>query len=430
MYDFEQLDSYELLGVARNASAEDLKRAYRQAIAQYHPDKWSKADASAQEYARKRAAAITEAYSLLKDKTPRLAATVEPIVPENRAERLAQLYAHGQSLLAAGKYAQAVIVLQQLQQADPFYRDSADLLQRAESAIKRAQPARQKKQKLPKTLIVGIGSTLGIAALGGAIWLLGGSETSVAENRPTTPAVAIADQTATPPLQGAPLSTATAVPPTAVPPTDGPTAVPPTAVPPTAVPPTAVPPTAVPPTAVPTAPPPLPDDLSGPVLLSDDMNGGSWPVGDSGNWSFSFVDGRYRMTMKAGLGTVWSYGGTLPGTNVVLAADVETRSGSAGLLFGFVDANNYYRLMLGADGTWALQQRTGSGINLLLSGTGLGPGRMIVAQRGAVTHVYWNETYLGEAILPAFPAGNYGFILASNDASEGYFDNLRIRQLP
>ena len=161
-----------------------------------------------------------------------------------------------------------------------------------------------------------------------------------------------------------------------------------------------------------------------------DMNGGTWPIGDSGNWSFSFPDGRYRMTMVAGLGSVWSYGGPLPGTNVVLAADVEARAGSAGLLFGFIDANNYYRFMLGADGTWALQQRTAAGISLLRSGDGLGPGRMIVAQRGAVTHLYWNTTYLGEVVLAAFPAGNYGFTLASPAASEGYFDNLRIRQLP
>ncbi len=432
MYDFEQLDSHELLGVARNASADDIKRAYRQEIAQYHPDKWSKADASAQEYARKRAAAITEAYSMLKDKTRRAAPPVEP-VPENRAERLSQLYEHGRSLLAAGKFPQAIIVLQQLQQADPFYRDSADLLYRAEFAVKRAAPAKEKKRQLPKAVIWGFGSVLGVAALAGAIWVLGGSKTSVADGQPTTPAVAVAAPTATAPLEGALQPTLTAAAPTDVPP---PTAAPPTAAPPTAAPPTAAPPTdatptAVPPTAVPpTAAPALPDDLSGPVLLSDDMNGGTWPIGDSGNWSFSFPDGRYRMTMVAGLGSVWSYGGALPGTNVVLAADVEARAGSAGLLFGFIDANNYYRFMLGADGTWALQQRTAAGISLLRSGDGLGPGRMIVAQRGAVTHLYWNTTYLGEVVLAAFPAGNYGFTLASPGASEGYFDNLRIRQLP
>lgn len=433
MYDFEQLDSHELLGVARNASAEDIKRAYRQEIAQYHPDKWSKADASAQDYARKRAAAITEAYSILKDKTRRVAPPVEPIVPENRAERLAQLYDHGRSLLAEGKYAQAIIVLRQLQQADPFYRDSADLLYRAELAIKRAVPAKAKKRQLPKAVVWSFGSALGIAALGGAIWVLGGSKTSIAENQPTVAVVAGAEQTPTAvPATDVPATDvpATAAPPTDVPPTDAP----PTDVPPTdtVVPPTDAPPTdtVVPPTDVPTAAPPLPDDLNGPILISDDMNGGTWPIGDSGTWSFSFPDGRYRMTMNAGLGSVWSYSGPLPGTSVVLAADVEARAGSAGLLFGFIDSNNYYRFMLGADGTWALQQRTGGRINLLLSGDGLGPGRMVVAQRGAITHIYWNTTYLGEAVLPAFPAGNYGFTLASVGASEGYFDNLRIRQLP
>ena len=115
---------------------------------------------------------------------------------------------------------------------------------------------------------------------------------------------------------------------------------------------------------------------------------------------------------------------------MVLAADVEATAGAAGLLFGFIDSSNYYRFILASDGTWAFQRRAAGQLTLLLSGEGLGPGRLILAQRGAISHLYWNDTYLGEAALPAFPAGSYGFTLAGPSAAEGFFDNLRVRQLP
>ncbi|HYF62249.1 MAG TPA: J domain-containing protein, partial [Herpetosiphonaceae bacterium] len=242
MHDFEQLDPYQLLGVSPKAAAEDIKRAYRQEIAQYHPDKWSNASPSEQEYARKRAAAITEAYSQVRKGVRPAPAAVEPAPTPDRAERLAQLYDRGRTLLAEGKHAEAAVVLRQLQQADPFYRDSADLLHRAEAGPRRAA-APAAKRRLPKGALIGAGSVVGVAALAGAIWVLAGSKTSDANSTPTTPAVAVV-QTEQPEAtadEGVVLPTT--APPTAAPPATD-TAEPPTAAPPatdTAEPPTAAP---------------------------------------------------------------------------------------------------------------------------------------------------------------------------------------------
>lgn len=61
-------DYYELLGVERGASADDLKRAYRKLAMQYHPDR-NPGDASAEQKFREAA----EAYEVLKDDDKRAA---------------------------------------------------------------------------------------------------------------------------------------------------------------------------------------------------------------------------------------------------------------------------------------------------------------------------------------------------------------------
>ncbi len=72
-------DYYEVLGVDRKATAEDIKRAYRKLARKYHPDVSKESDAEA------RFKEVGEAYETLKD-------------PEKRAayDQLGQGYAHGQ----------------------------------------------------------------------------------------------------------------------------------------------------------------------------------------------------------------------------------------------------------------------------------------------------------------------------------------------
>jgi molecular chaperone DnaJ len=61
-------DYYELLGIAKDAGAEDIKRAYRKLAMQYHPDR-NPGDAAAEQSFKE----ITEAYDVLKDDQKRAA---------------------------------------------------------------------------------------------------------------------------------------------------------------------------------------------------------------------------------------------------------------------------------------------------------------------------------------------------------------------
>ncbi len=66
--DRNQKDPYTVLGVGRNASADEIKKAYRRLVNTYHPDKVSHMGEEFKELAEKKFKEIQEAYQQLKIK--------------------------------------------------------------------------------------------------------------------------------------------------------------------------------------------------------------------------------------------------------------------------------------------------------------------------------------------------------------------------
>jgi DnaJ-domain-containing protein 1 len=63
--DFSRMDPYTLLGVSPQASSDEIKTAYKRAVARYHPDKVSHLGKEFQELAHKKLLAIQQAYEAL-----------------------------------------------------------------------------------------------------------------------------------------------------------------------------------------------------------------------------------------------------------------------------------------------------------------------------------------------------------------------------
>jgi hypothetical protein len=66
--DFSRMDPYALLDVSPQASPEEVKAAYKRAVARYHPDKVAHLGQEFQELAHKKLLAIQEAYETLQGK--------------------------------------------------------------------------------------------------------------------------------------------------------------------------------------------------------------------------------------------------------------------------------------------------------------------------------------------------------------------------
>lgn len=63
----EKKDYYSILGVDRNASQDDIKKAFRQLTVKWHPDKWVNASESEKKHAEEQFKEINEAHAVLSD---------------------------------------------------------------------------------------------------------------------------------------------------------------------------------------------------------------------------------------------------------------------------------------------------------------------------------------------------------------------------
>ena len=60
-------DYYEVLGLSKNASESEIKKAYRKAAMKYHPDKFSNSSEAEKKEAEEKFKEINEAYEILSD---------------------------------------------------------------------------------------------------------------------------------------------------------------------------------------------------------------------------------------------------------------------------------------------------------------------------------------------------------------------------
>ncbi|MDC4459518.1 DnaJ domain-containing protein, partial [Acinetobacter baumannii] len=60
-------DSYELLGIDKNASDADIKKALRKSAMKYHPDRMVNADEKEKKEAEEKFKELNEAYQVLSD---------------------------------------------------------------------------------------------------------------------------------------------------------------------------------------------------------------------------------------------------------------------------------------------------------------------------------------------------------------------------
>ena len=63
--DFDRMDPYALLEISPQASADEIKSAYKRAVARYHPDKVAHLGREFQELAHRKLLAIQRAYEML-----------------------------------------------------------------------------------------------------------------------------------------------------------------------------------------------------------------------------------------------------------------------------------------------------------------------------------------------------------------------------
>ena len=63
----EKRDYYEVLGVAKTASADEIKKAYRAAAMKWHPDRWVDGTEAEKKTAEEKFKEASEAYSVLSD---------------------------------------------------------------------------------------------------------------------------------------------------------------------------------------------------------------------------------------------------------------------------------------------------------------------------------------------------------------------------
>ncbi len=469
MEDFDQLDYYELLGIAPSASTDEIKRAYRQQVTRYHPDRYTHTSPTEQSYASERTRRLNEAYRVLSNFRERqLYDRSRSITPSRQANRnwppdvetpgpapaapassavggdqQATLYTQAQAHLKARRYAEAITVLRQLQQINPFYRDSAALLAQAESSQRLALDTDQRRRhdlvrSIPALLLFGGGGILVVIGLFAVVLWLRREPMLVAGNVAPTATATLIAQSPSPAFEatGAMLSptstqrpaTATMVPVTATPRPATATVLPPTATTPLA--------TATP---VPTAPIVAADFRPGTLLSAYDfLDPQGWAEVQGSGWSVGLANGRYAIFAQPGVGQIWSYRTAFIGdiTDFSIGVDTQVSGGAGGIIFRFVDGSNYLAFLIDpVSQTYWFEQWIGGGLRILAEGYSpfiqpTATNRLTVRLDGNEVELFINHKHITQMIVDAPATQLYGLVVSPGTVmTEAFFDNVELRAL-
>lgn len=126
-------DHYEMLGVARQASADELKNAYHALARRYHPDRFHRADAQLRNRIDSAFARVARAYEVLGDQSSRASYDARFVVPDSTSEvageRSSQQTSKAAEERAESSFRKGVAAMKQNQpqQALPFLAEAASL---------------------------------------------------------------------------------------------------------------------------------------------------------------------------------------------------------------------------------------------------------------------------------------------------------------
>ncbi len=480
MDDFEQFDFYMLLGVNRTATADTIKRAYHTQMARFHPDRLTGAAPEALAYAGRRASRINEAYAILSDSKRRLAynrslATLNPLAPVDAAppgnhgaaqtavaaaattlahpprpvarDYLAERYTQAHAYMEAGRYQQASRLLRELQQIDPFYRDSAALLQKAEKALRSARRAAtvaegRRWQRGRGALIAGGLGTLALALLGAMGWAVREQVARILDVSIASPPMAdavLADEHLS--LPTALPASATAAVPTSLPTRAAAIAATPAPSRTPAPTPTPVPTLTLAPSGTATIPPPtaIPAILAeeGRLLTEESFIAAQgWPKLSGSNWSVGLTPEGYQITAAQGTGNIWVYNTASVESAYLVGVDVQVSNGLAGLIIRFTEPDYLAFFVDPEAGRYRLVQYLGNRETVLIdeehAAIVRGPqavNRLVASLDDRQLALRINGQPVAELKIDAPPpAPRYGMVaVASGPQMIATFDNLAVR---
>lgn len=316
-HDFEQFDHYQLLNVARSASLNEIKKAFRREITSYHPDRYVRADSTDKLYARQRSQRINEAFRVLRDAKLRehydmnmtgggasRSSQPVPTGPLAPRDHQAELYETAKSYIDSGRLIQAVGVLHRLQQINPFYLDVAALLATTEQTIN-ARQFTMPSESIRRTSWLTISIVAIVLVLVAIMWF-------VSDWQQTSTAVANATRTASAKNMAAP-------------PTEIITRTPRQ--------------TAIPQITMTQAP----VDTS--ILLDDGFVTTEWAAATGPTWSTSYDGKRYHIEAKANGDAAWAYR-SFAEHNVRMSADMQINSGQGGVVIRYHTDNDFVAVVL------------------------------------------------------------------------------------